>query len=185
MNHNTMLRKSGVAVRMASTPKKRTSAIPKPSTPADLRKKIAIADSKKQGKSRTLAKQGGAITIGEQALEESESDSDSQPLASRRFGGKLPLAQLPEIQAEPSEGRTETMREGRSVMELATLERTTEEQNGKASTSATGKERGISAKIGEEDGIPEAKEITVPAAGGKKMRAAKQRLVSYSTKHGN
>ena len=103
MNHGILLKKSGVAVRKASMPKKRKSGIPKPPTPADLRKKIAIADSKKRGESVTLAKQGGAIIIGEQALQKSESDSDSQPLATRRTGGKLPLAQLPELQVEPSE----------------------------------------------------------------------------------
>ena len=95
MKHAILLRKSGVAVRKASTPKKLTSEIPKPPTPADLRKKIAIADSKKRGKLGTLEKQGGAILIGEQALQESESDSDSQPLATRRIGGKLPSAQCP------------------------------------------------------------------------------------------
>ena len=87
------------------------------------------------------------------------------------------MAHLPEIQAEPSKGRTETMREGRSVTELATLEKSEGEHNEKASTSATGKGSGKSAKIGEEDGIPDATEITVPAAGGNKKRAAKQRLV--------
>ena len=73
------------------------------------------------------------------------------------------------------------MREGRSVTELATLEKSAGEQNEEASTSAIGKGSGKSAKVGEEDGIPEATERTVPAAGGKKKRAAKQRLVSYSS----
>ena len=181
MNNGSLLRKPGVAVRKASTPKKRTLGITKPPTPADLRKKIAIADSKKRKKSGTLAKQGGAITIDEQALQESVSDSDSQSLATKRIGGKLPLAQLPEIQAEPNEGSTVTMREGRSVTELANLEKSAGEQNEKASTSATEKGSGKSTKNSEEDGIPAATEITVPAAGGKKKRAAKQRLVSYSS----
>ena len=123
VNHGTLLRKSGVAVPKASTPKKRTSGIPKPPTPADLRDKIAIADSKKRRKLGTLAKQGRAIIFGEQEL---ESDSDSQPLATRRAGGKLPLAQLPEMQAEPSEERAETVREGRFVTELATTKKSRE-----------------------------------------------------------
>ena len=103
MNNGTLLRKCRVAVRKATTPKKRKSGLSKPPTPADLRKKIAIAESKKREKWGTIAKRGGAITIGDQALQESKSDSDSQPLATLRISGKLPFAPLPEIQAEPSE----------------------------------------------------------------------------------
>ena len=88
INHGTLLRKSEVAVRKTTTPKKRTTGLPKPPTPAGLRKKIAIAESKKRKKSVT--KRGRAITIGEQAHQESESDSESQPLATRRIGRKLP-----------------------------------------------------------------------------------------------
>ena len=91
------------------------------------------------------------------------------------------------MQAEPSEGNTETMREGRTETERATLE-LAGEQNEEASTSATGKgsgkaikKMGREARISEEDDIPEATPKTVPAAGGRKKRAAKQRLISYSS----
>ena len=86
-----------------------------------------------------------------------ESESDSQPLATRRIGRKL---SLPKIQADLNEGHTGTMREGRSVTELAMQEKSAREQNEKATTSATEKRSGELAEIGEEDGIPEATERT-------------------------
>ena len=87
MSTVTLLRKSGVAIRKETTPKERSTGLPKPPTPAELRKKIAIAEAKK----RNSEKRGGANYISD----ESESESDSQPLATRRIGVKLPLATLP------------------------------------------------------------------------------------------
>ena len=80
------------------------------------------------------------------------------------------------------------MLEGRTETEQATLEQSVGEQNEEASTSATKKsggkaikKTGTEARIGEEKDIPEATPKTGPAAGGRKKRAAKQRLVSYSS----
>ena len=55
---------------------------------------------------------------------------------------------MPEIQAEPSDGKTETMREGRTETERATLE-LAGEQNEEAGTSAMGKGAGKQLKRGE------------------------------------
>ena len=91
MSKGTLLRKSGVAIRKETTPKKRSTGLPKP---AELRKKIAIAEAKKNKNRRVTQKhcqRGGANYISD----ESESESDSQPLATSRIGVKLPLATLP------------------------------------------------------------------------------------------
>ena len=94
MNKDALLRKSGVAIRKSTTPKKRNTRLPKPPTQSHPRN---------SGKS---VKRGRANYISEQ---ESESENDSQPLATRRVGGKLPLASLPEIQAGPTNESTEQM----------------------------------------------------------------------------
>ena len=175
MNHGTLLSKSGVAVRKASTPTKRTAGIPKPPTPADLRKKVAIAETKK----RNLGK----------SVKWAESESDSQPLATRRIGGKLPLASLPEIQVEPTEESTERMnsrsdaRNGAS--ERMMIENPEVEQNEGTSTSATGrasKTTETEKRNDNEGDIPEEAPKAMPAAGGKKKQTAKQRLVSTRAK---
>ena len=68
--------KSGVAIRKSTTPKKRSTGLPKPPTPADLRKKVAIAETKKRNSGKSV-KRGAATYI---CAQESESESDSQPL---------------------------------------------------------------------------------------------------------
>ena len=128
MNKDALLRKSGVAIRKSTTPKKRNTRLPKPPTQSHPRN---------SGKS---VKRGRANYISEQ---ESESENDSQPLATRRVGGKLPLASLPEIQAGPTNESTEQMdfrsdaRNGAS--ERMMLEKSEGEQNEGASTSAKGR----------------------------------------------
>ena len=131
------------------------------------------------------AKRGGATYISEQ---ESESESDSQPLATRRLGGKLQLASLPEIQAGPtkeSTNGTDSRGEARNgASERMMIENPEGEQNEGASTSATGrasKKSETEKRNNNEGDITEEAPKAMAAAGGKKKRTAKQRLDSYSS----
>ena len=180
LNHGTLLKKYGVAVRKASTPKKRTPGLSKAPTPADLRKKVAIAESKKQKKSGNYYRRASFTGVGVR---------QRQPTVGyKKSRRKTAIDTVAETHEKPREGRTETKREGRTETERATLEQSAGEQNEEASTLATGKgsgkaikKTGTEAKIVKVDGIPEVTERTVPAAGGKKKRAAKQLLVLYSS----
>ena len=51
MINGSLLRKTGIAVRKATTPKKRITGLPKPPTPADLRKKSQLR-RRKSGRQR-------------------------------------------------------------------------------------------------------------------------------------
>ena len=59
MSKGTLLRKSGVAIRKETTPKKRSTGLPKP---AELRKKIAIAEAKKNKTQKSGAEQTTSAT---------------------------------------------------------------------------------------------------------------------------
>ena len=85
---------------------------------------------------------------------------------------------MSEMQAEPSEGNTETMREGRTETERATLE-LAGEQNEEASTSATGKvsgkpikKTGTEARISAEDGRYTGGNAENSTGGGRKEKAS-------------
>ena len=100
------------------------------------------------------------------------------------------MASLPEIQAGPTNESTEQMdlrgdaRNGAS--ERMMLEKSEGEQNEGTSTSAKGrasKKAEMEKRNDNEGDTLEASPKEMPSAGGKKKRAAKQRLVSYSSQY--
>ena len=118
MSNGSLIRKTVVAIQKSNTPRKRVAeGLPKPPTPAMLRKKLAES-TKLAATSGTIrkrnSKQGRQIES-----EDSETDSDGQLLASKRVMGKLILASVPEA---PPPISFQHKRTERAVTELAATE---------------------------------------------------------------
>ena len=116
--------------------------------------------------------------------EDSESDSDGQPLASRQVMGKMTLASVPEVHPAISIHYRETEL---AVSELAA----TEQENTTSTTGVRTKNEKLAVAckkttekgLADDEGTEDPKDVSeaAPTASEAEKRTKKQRLVSYSS----